>query len=106
VKLLSDLDLKRMEGDWFTTETVNMSHFAPLSCIHSVCLFDQGELVSDLELNIGSHKWVVTDIHTRFADPIFETFLFDESLRISGGTLLTDYDNFGIDYACFDGMRL
>lgn len=102
------VDLERLEGDWFTRASMNMAHFTPLSCIHSVCEFDPetDSFHSAIEMNLGTQKWVISDITSKYTAPNYDTYLFDEKLRISSGILATDYDTYSVDYACFDGMQL
>ena len=112
LELMSDsgegVDLQRLEGDWFTRASINMAHFTPLSCIHSVCEFDPEtqSFNSAIEMNLGTQKWVISDIVSKYTAPSYDTYLFDEKVRITSGILATDYDTYSVDYACFDGMRL
>ena len=103
-----DLDLARLEGDWYTYTSLNTYNlFYNAECLHSVCTFDKesGVLNSDFEMELEGRHAKVHELRTFFEGDMLISDMFDQKLAFHGAILDTDYDNYVIGYSCFDSMK-
>ena len=107
IEFFKDLDLTKLEGNWFTHATINSynMHYGA-ECVHSNCKLDSEDnsLKSELTLLVNGKQLKISGVRTFMQGSKVVTDMFGNRLHFVGDVLDTDYDNYVIDYGCFDGM--
>lgn len=100
-----DLELARLEGDWYTYASLNTYNlFNNADCLHSVCTYDEesGVLNTEFEMDLEGRQAKIHELRTFVEGDLLISDMFDQKLAFHGAVLDTDYDNYVIGYGCFD----
>ena len=108
IEMMKDLELKKLEGEWYTVRSFMFSPFIETSCYHSLSKFDDKNksLLSEVEMKMGTHDHRIHGIETTLVGQDLSTQMFGHNhMTMIGRVLYTDYDKFAIDYYCFDNLQ-
>ena len=66
IQMKKDIELKRLEGEWFTVRSYMFSPFIETNCYHTLAKFDDAtmSLLSEVEMRLGTHDHRIHGIET------------------------------------------